>query len=115
MIENRQGGEGRAIGKMLLEDPLEKLPIQGEGGEIEPARQRLHKLVRSCGQLDRNIRPKIGEVLAEVKSIYDSLSGSGERLLTVWEPWWHQFIVGQHPWKSPERAKLPRGARYTTA
>ena len=90
MMENRQGGDGRAIGEALLQDPLEKLPIHGEADPVDPARERLRKLVRSCGQLDRNVRPKIGEVLAEVNSIYDSLSGLGERSPNEWET--HVFI-----------------------
>ncbi len=66
------------IGEALLEDPLEELPIHNEGAEVDPARARLRKLVRSCGQLERSSRPKIGDVLEQVKGIYDSLSGSGE-------------------------------------
>ncbi len=79
VLENRPGGEGRAIGEALLEDPLEELPIHNHGAEVDSARARLCKLVRSCGQLERSRRPTVGDVLEQVKGIYDSLSGSGER------------------------------------
>lgn len=38
---------------------------------------RLHKLVRRCGLLDRTERPNMTAVLAEVKSIYDTLTTPG--------------------------------------
>ncbi|CAM9359379.1 unnamed protein product, partial [Ectocarpus fasciculatus] len=78
IIENRQGGTGDAIGDVLRKNPLEKLPIEGEGDGSDPAKMRLHKLIRTCGLLNRKDRPKIGEVLAEAKSIYDSLPRSGD-------------------------------------
>lgn len=78
IMENEQGGVGRAIGEVLLDKgELEKLPIQGEGAETDPAKKRLNKLVRSCGQLKRERRPNICHVLAVVKDIYDSLSAPG--------------------------------------
>lgn len=75
-MENRQGGPGRAIGEVLLKDH-EKLPLEGEGDENDPARMRLHKLVRACGRPNRKDRPEIGVVLAEAKSIFDSISKPG--------------------------------------
>ncbi|CBN78459.1 ATP binding protein [Ectocarpus siliculosus] len=77
IIENRQGGTGDAIGDVLRRNRLAKLPIEGEGDERDPATMRLHKLIRTCGLLERKDRPKIGEVLAEATSIYDSLPRSG--------------------------------------
>ncbi|CAM9214903.1 unnamed protein product, partial [Ectocarpus sp. 8 AP-2014] len=78
IVENRQGGQGRAIGEVLLDrGPLAKLPINGEGAETDSARERLNKLIRSCGQLERERRPTIGHVLAALKDIYDSLCAPG--------------------------------------
>lgn len=78
IVENRQGGQGRAIGEVLLDrGPLAKLPIHGEGAEIDSARERLNKLIRSCGQLERERRPTIVHVLAALKDIYDSLCAPG--------------------------------------
>lgn len=77
IIENKQGGTGDAIGKLLLSEPSAKLPLKGDGAEDDPARLRLHQLVRACGLKDNNRRPKIGDVLAEAKRIYDSLGGPG--------------------------------------
>lgn len=72
----------------MLKDPHEKLPLAAEGDENDPARLRLHKLVRACGRRDRKDRPEIGVVLAQVKSIFDSISKPGGcagcRGLDVW-------------------------------
>lgn len=78
IVEHQQGGRKHEpeIGRLLVSDRSAKLPLKDEGGSDRPT-SRLHRLVRACGSWDRNRRPKIDEVLAEAKGIYDSLSGSG--------------------------------------
>lgn len=80
IIENTKGGKkgGLAVGFQLLTNELAKLPLTECD---DPCEARLHKLVRDCGLKERKARPKIDKVLAEAKSIYDSVvRGSGETL-----------------------------------
>ncbi|CAM9489103.1 unnamed protein product [Pylaiella littoralis] len=86
IIENKQGGVGEPIGTRLRLEPTAKLPLTGEGAEDHPTRLRLHQLVRACGLADTKRRWKIGDVLAEAKSIYDSLGQSGATASTG-SPW----------------------------
>lgn len=78
IVEHQQGGRKNEpeIGHLLVSDQNAKLPLENEGASDGPT-SRLHRLVRACGSSDRHCRPKIGDVLAEAKDIYDSLSGSG--------------------------------------